>query len=695
MTRVKCSAVAALAGLLFCSTPSRAQTPAPPPDPIVPLKTLLTSPSIVAPLISPNGDLISAVAPLDGVANIFVSPAGDPKAAKPVTHFTGRGIQPFDVSGNTNYHWTSDSSHILYLVDNDGDENWNLWIVDISTGESKNLTPFKGSQVRLMATSFDHPSTVLIGINNRDPKWHDIYRLDIATGKMDLVEKNDRFLFYVADNDLKLRIALASSKNGGVDVFKSSGDGNWTPYFSLSQEDTSGMKQFGFDRANRRLYAYDSRDRNTIALVALDPQTGTSTVLGEDKKVDVAEVLVQPDTHELQAYATSFTRLEWHPIDTKLAGDFAALAEVSGGDLKIDNESKNGSRWLVHFTLSDAPEAYYLYDRPTHTAKKLFVGTPQLENLPLSKMYPFVIKSRDAFDLVSYIALPRWEDTQGNGHPPKPLPMVIILHGGPSDERPEYVFAPLLQWLTNRGYAVFLANFRGTPGFGKAFLNAQNLEWGGKMNDDVVDQARWAIDHGYAQKDKIALLGGSYGGYATLVGMTFTPDVFACGVDVVGPANLETFMATIPPFWSLDNLAKRLGDPRTPEGRALLHDRSPINRVDQVTKPILIGQGAHDSRVPQGESDRMVDALKKNGVKVTYLLYPDEGHGFLRPQNNMSFFAVTEIFLGQCLGGRYEPIGDALEGSSVTVPYGANFIPGLEAALKAASAKEKPKDSQQ
>jgi dipeptidyl aminopeptidase/acylaminoacyl peptidase len=686
MKRAVFSTRTILAAVLLAGSLSRAQTS----DPLIPLKTLLSPPSIIAPLISPDGELISAIKPLDGVPNIFLAPAGNPKAAVSVTHFIGRGIQPLDVSGNANYRWTGDSANILFLMDNNGDENWNLWNVNIKSGETKNLTPFKGSQVRIVATSFDHPATILIGVNNREPRWHDIYRLDIKTGKMDLVEKNDRFLFYVADNDLKLRIAVAAAKNGGIDLFKSTGNGNWSPYLSLSQEDAAGMKQFGFDRANRVLYAYDSRDRNTAALVALNLETGRATVLAEDKRVDVAEVLVDPNTRQVQAYATNFTRLEWHAVDQRIREDLATLGRVSSGDLKIDGESKDGRRWLVHFTLSDEPETYYLYDRKSGSSQRLFVGTPQLEHLPLSKMYPFVIKSRDGFDLVCYIALPRWEDSQGNGQPRKPLPMVMIVHGGPSDERPEFVFAPLLQWLTNRGYAVLLANFRGTPGFGKTFLNAQNLEWGGKMNDDLIDQARWAIEHGFAQRGKIALLGGSYGGYATLVGMTSAPEMFACGVDVVGPANLETFIATIPPYWSLDNLAKRIGDPRTEQGRAILRAHSPIHRVDQVTRPILIGQGANDSRVPQAESDRMVEALKKNGVKVTYLLYPDEGHGFLRAENNMSFFAVTEVFLGQCLGGRSEPIGDALDGSSIRVPYGAGFIRGLEEALTSTSPKKQP-----
>jgi dipeptidyl aminopeptidase/acylaminoacyl peptidase len=664
------------------------------PDPTIPLRTLLSPPVIQMPLLSPDGSMISGVVPLDGVPNLFVAPAGDPKNAKPVTHLTGRGIQASDVSGNANYRWTGDNGHLLYLRDNNGDEKWNLYIVDIRTGDSRNLTPFKGSQVRVVGTSLGQPDAVLVGINNRDPRWHDIYRLTLSSGKLELVEKNDRFAFFVADNDLKLRIAGVPTKDGGVDLFKSGGDGKWSSYFSLPEEDAQAMKQFGFDRTNRSLYAYESRDRNTVALAALEPDTGKARILGEDRKVDVANVLVHPGTHELQAYSTYFTRMEWHVLDQKLQPDFDYLSHLSEGDLKIDDQSRDGRFWLVHYTLSDAPEAYFLYDRDARKGQKLFVATPQLEGLPLSKMYPFVVKSRDGFDLVTYISVPRWEDTRANGHPAKPIPMIVVVHGGPSDERPEYAFAPLLQWLTNRGYAVLVANFRGTPGFGKAFLNAQNLEWGGKMNDDLLDQIRWAVENGFAQKDKIALLGGSYGGYATLVGMTSNPDVYACGVDVVGPANLETFMATIPPYWSLDHLARRVGDPRTEEGKALLKARSPINFVGRVKKPMLIGQGANDSRVPQGESDRMVAALNGQGVSVTYLLYPDEGHGFLRTENNRSFFAVTEIFLGQCLGGRYEQLGDALAGSSVQVPVGAKYIPGLKAALEAEATKRAGKSAQ-
>ena len=671
-----------LATILAISLSALSQTRAPSKEPLIPLKVLLSPPAIQAVEISPDGKMVSFIAPLDGVPNLFVAPALTAAAKRPITKFTGRGLQVFDVSGDVIYRWTNDSAHILYLQDHDGDENWNIYSVDVRSGESKNLTPISKAQVRIIATSLKHPAEALISVNDRDAQWHDVYLLKLSTGERQLVYKNDRFVYFIADNDLKLRIGMEVAKDGGARYYRSAKDGSWELFSTVSMEDLAMSKSFGFDETNTILYAYDSRGRDTAALVGIHVEAAATDVLAASEKVDIGGVLFDPGTHKLQAYATNFTRTEWHATDRTIAGDLNTLSGIASGDWNIESRSTDDQRWIVRFTLSDAPETYYLYERATRKATRLFVGTPRLEGLKLSKLYPAVIKSRDGLDLVSYISIPRWADAQGNGRPSVPLPAVMIVHGGPSDERAQYGFFPLLQWLTNRGYAVFLANFRGSPGFGKAFMNAQNREWGGKMNDDLVDQAAWLTANGIARKDKIAILGGSYGGYATLAAMTFTPGVFACGVDVVGPANLETFMATIPPYWSLDNLARRVGDPRTNEGRELLRARSPIHRVGQVSKPILIGQGAHDVRVPQAESDRMVEALKKNNVKATYVLYPDEGHGFLRPENSLSFFAVTEVFLGECLGGQYEPIGGSVKGSSMLVPSGAQYIPGLEAALK-------------
>jgi dipeptidyl aminopeptidase/acylaminoacyl peptidase len=679
--------------LLALSLPLLSQAQPAAHDPLISLKLLFSPASVAAVELSPNGKMITFVAPLDGVQNIFVSPVGDPSARRAVTHYKDRGVQVYDVSGNVNYHWTGDDSRIIYLRDHEGDENWNVYSVDLQGGEPKNLTPIDHTQVRILAMSLDRPLEALIGINDRDPKFHDPYRLNLITGERQLVEKNTRFAAYVADNDLKLRIAVETVKDGGANLYKSQGDGQWERGSSVTMEDLAMLSAIGFDATNTILYSSDSRGRNTAALVGFNLKTGKTDVLAEDNKVDidVANVMRTPKTHRIQAYATSFKRTDWHVLDKSIQPDIAALAKIADGDWKVESQSADGALWIVEFTLSDAPKTLYLYDRKTRIAKKLFVTTPQLEGLPLTKLYPLVIKSRDGFDMVSYISIPRWEDQDGNGRPRSPLPTVMLVHGGPSDERPEYGFFPLVQWLANRGYAVFIANFRGSPGFGKAFMNAQNLEWGGKMNDDLIDQASWLVANKIARKDKFAILGGSYGGYATLVAMTFSPDVFSCGVDVVGPANLETFMDTLPPYFSRENLARRVGDPQTKEGRELLRARSPINRIDQLKKPLLIGQGAHDVRVPQGEADRLVEALKKNGVKVTYLLYPDEGHGFLRSENDFSFFSVSEVFLGECLGGRYEPIGD-LTGSSMQVPFGAQYIPGLEEALSRNARQNAPKE---
>jgi prolyl oligopeptidase PreP (S9A serine peptidase family) len=495
------------------------------------------------------------------------------------------------------------------------------------------------------------------------------------------VEQNDRFVRYFTDHDLNLRLAVEVTATGSYEISRRSASGTWEKFYEVPMDETAQSRSIGIDASNREMYAYDSHGRNTAAVIARDLASGQVRVLAEDPKSDVQQVLVNPATHKIQAYAANFTRSEWHAIDPAVAPDLAALARGTPGDINIESQSHDDRRWLVRYVSDDGPDTYYLYERPAKKLTRLFSTRPDLEHQPWARTHPVVIKSRDGLELVSYYTLPSGSDPDGDGHPSAPVPMVMIVHGGPGDERAEYGFFPLIQWLNNRGYAVFNVNFRGSPGFGKKFVNAEQLEWGGRMNDDLVDQAHWAVEHGIAKKDGIALLGGSYGGYATLCGLTFSPDVFACGIDVVGPADLETFMSTIPPSWSLDHFAKRVGDPRTPEGRAHLHARSPFNFVNQVRHPILIAQGSNDARVPQAQSDRMAHALDSLGVAVTYLVYPDEGHGFLRVANNRSFYAITDAFLARCLGGRAAPITDQLDSSSVMVPVGAARIPGLERAL--------------
>jgi dipeptidyl aminopeptidase/acylaminoacyl peptidase len=329
------------------------------------------------------------------------------------------------------------------------------------------------------------------------------------------------------------------------------------------------------------------------------------------------------------------------------------------------------------------PVRYYLYDRGAKKARYLFNNRPELEGLPLAKMHPVVIRSRDGLDLVSYLTLPAASDLDGDAVPDSPVPMVLLVHGGPW-ARDSWGFNPLHQWLANRGYAVLSVNYRGSTGFGKKFVNAANKEWAGKMHNDLLDAVDWAVERKIAQKDNVAIMGGSYGGFATLVGLTFTPDVFACGVDIVGPSNIRTLLETIPPYWApaVAMWKSRVGDHTSAEGREFLDSRSPLTRVANIKKPLLIGQGANDPRVKQSESDQIVKAMQEKNIPVTYVLFPDEGHGFTRPQNRMSFFAVAEAFLGEHLGGKVEPIGSDLKGASIEVPAGADQVPGLETAIE-------------
>jgi len=649
-------------------------------DPLLPLARLLGPAEVVAPRLSPDGLSVSWIAPEDGAPNLWVAPVTNLAAKRAVTHEKGRGLQAFDVSGNVMYRWTADSKRLVYPKDHDGDENWNWWVLDLATGRTFNATPRDSSEVRLLGLDEANPARALVGINDRDPRFHDVYELDLATGALRLREKNDAYVRIIADRQLRPRIAASVTPLGEIDLLRSAGDGRWSELHHIGAgEEPDAVVGFAAD--GRTLYSRSTEGRNTAALVAWDLGGGAMTTLATDDRVDVGDVLVDPVSGRPQAWVTNWTRRQWHALDPAIRPDLEALERLAGGDFDVVTRSRDDRRWLVHVLHDDGPESWILYERPARRVSPLFVANPDLVGLPFSRLHPEVIRSRDGLDLVSYVALPRWTDPDGDGVPDHPLPTVMLVHGGPGDERAEYVFAPFLQWLTNRGYAVLYVNFRGSPGFGKQFLNAERLEWGGRMNLDLVDQAQWAVAHRISDPARLAVMGGSYGGYATLCAMTLTPGVFACAVDVVGPANLESFIATMPKTWSLDHFARRVGDPRTEEGRAHLRARSPIHFVDRVHEPLLIAQGAHDSRVAQAESDSMVAALDRRGVKVTYLLYPDEGHGFHRPGNYAAFNAVTEAFLAANLGGRCEPLTNQLDDSSVLVPVGADRVPGLREAL--------------
>jgi dipeptidyl aminopeptidase/acylaminoacyl peptidase len=379
-------------------------------------------------------------------------------------------------------------------------------------------------------------------------------------------------------------------------------------------------------------------------------------------------------------------------LDSDIVGDIAHLQAVADGDFDVLARTLDDTQWIVAYTIDNGPVHYYLYRRPTKHATFLFTNRQALEGLPLAKMHSAVIPARDGLNLVSYYTLPIGSEANGGelvrprpeagALRARPLATVLLVHGGPWG-RDEWGYDTIHQWLANRGYAVLTVNSRGSTGFGKAFVNAGNLEWGARMQDDLLDAVQWAIDAGIADPQRIAIMGGSYGGYATLAGLTFTPETFACGVDIVGPSNLVTLLETVPPYWEpiIKMFTTRVGDHRTEEGRAFLRSRSPLTYVDNIQRPLLIGQGANDPRVKQAESDQIVQAMQAKQIPVTYVLYPDEGHGFARPENNLSFFAVAEAFLAQHLEERFEPIGEDFANSSIVVPTGQEQIPGLADSL--------------
>jgi dipeptidyl aminopeptidase/acylaminoacyl peptidase len=632
---------------------------------LTPRTVFFSNPDRTRVRISPDGKSLAFLANENNVLNVFVGPIGDLTKAKAVTHEPKRNLRL--------YEWSQDSKYVLWFQDKEGDENWCMHVVDLATSQDRELAATDGVQVVLENTSPKRPGEVVIGINDRDKRYHDLYVLDLKSGKKTLLQKNEGFERFVVDDDFKVRFGLKPREDGGVDVQEAP---SWKTFTTIPMEDHVTTELVDFDKTGQTLYMLDSRGRNTAAVVTVDLRTKKSTVILDDGAADVESLLIHPTTKTLQAAEAQYDRTRWHIIDRSLQTDFDFLRSQGDGDIAITSRSLDDKRWIVAYGTEGATK-YYRFDRdkPERKADFLFVSHDALAKLALAKMVPVTIKSRDGLDLISYVTLPPNADPEGNGSARQPLPLVVFVHGGPWS-RDSYGLNPTVQWLVSRGYGVLQVNYRGSTGFGKAFVNAANHEWAGKMHDDILDAVKWAIDKKIADPSKVAIFGGSYGGYETLVGLTFTPDAFACGVDVVGPSNLQTLLASIPPYWAADfeDMTRRMGDPRTPEGRKLLADRSPLTRAAAIKKPLLIGQGKNDPRVKQAEADQIVSAMQKNHIPVTYALYPDEGHGFARAENKKSFNAVMEIFLAQCLGGSYQPIGNDFAGSSITVPVGKNEI---------------------
>jgi dipeptidyl aminopeptidase/acylaminoacyl peptidase len=606
---------------------------------LIPRKVLFGNPEKTSPQVSPDGTMMAYLAPVNNVLNVWVGKIGSDDY-EPVTKDTDRGVRF--------YFWANDNKHILYIQDVGGNENWRLYATNLETRETRDLTPFENVQVRIVDHDKHFPNELLIGMNKENPQVHDVYHLDLASGELSRVAKNPgNFLGWVTDTNLKVRGALGALPDGGTELFvRDNEQADWRKLVSWSADDALSSGPVGFTLDGQSIYLEDSRNVNANRLVKMNIATGEITAIAEDSQYDVGGVMRHPDTYEVQAVAFDKDRVEWTVLDQSIKPDFEHIKSIHQGDFSIISRDNADDTWIIAFTIDNGPVQFYAYQRAAQKTRFLFDNQPELSKYTLAKMQPISFTARDGLTVHGYLTLPPGEK-QTN------LPMVLNVHGGPW-ARDSWGYRPDAQWLANRGYACLQVNFRGSTGYGKDFLNAGDREWGRNMHNDLVDAVQWAIEQGIADPKRVAIFGGSYGGYAALVGATFTPDVFYCAVDIVGPSDLNTLIRTIPPYWStfLATFHKRVGNPDTEE--EFLKSRSPLFKVDQIKIPILIGQGANDPRVKQAESEQIVEVMKSKGIEYEYMLFPDEGHGFAKPENRLKFFAAAEKFLAKHLGGRYE-----------------------------------------
>lgn len=638
--------------------------------PLIPRAALFGNPQKAGAQISPDGTHISFLAPRNGVMNLWVAPRTKLEQARPLTDEKKRGIP--------GYAWAFDGRHLLVIKDNDGDENFHLYAVDLDTATMRDLTPYEAIQASIVKLSRKHRGEVIVSHNARNPQFPDLYRIGIATGAETMIAQNPGLAGFDVDEDFAIRLAAKLEPDGSQTALRPDGRGGWETFLTFAPEDamTSGVLGL-FPPDQNTTLMLSSAERDTAALYRIDLGTGETELLAEDTRADIGEIIVRLHENTPLAYGVNYERNRYIALDPSIEPDLDALNAAGIGDWGIQSRSEDDTLWVVGAASDTAPGVAWLYDRTTRTLEKLYDTRPELAAAPLAAMHPSIIAARDGLQLVSYLTLPKGVDAATPSRPAGPLPLVLLVHGGPW-ARDSFGFNPYHQWLTNRGYAVLSVNFRASTGFGKAFLNAGDHEWGRNMDNDLLDAIDWAIAEGIADPGRIAIMGGSYGGYATLASMTRNPDRYACGVDIVGPSNLETLLATIPPYWEAGRsiFTKSIGDPGTQEGAALLRERSPVHQADRLSRPLLIGQGANDPRVKQAEADQMVAALKAKSIPVTYVLFPDEGHGFARPENSIAFNAITEHFLAAHLGGRTEALAtDEIGRSTAQILEGAEILP--------------------
>jgi len=633
--------------LTTSARPALAQLP-----PLIPRDTLLGNPERANPHIAPDGKRLAWLAPDErGILQVWVETIGQ-HDARVVTADKSRGIQ--------SYGWAFDSKTILYAQDAAGDENFHVFAVDLDTHNARDLTPWQGVRSELVAASPKFPGRMLVALNLRDRKLMDVHRIDLRTGAVELDTKNPGGVArWLADDDMIVRAATITMADGGTELrIRDSTAGPWRTLINTGMEEN--LAALDFSKDGRSIFLSTSIGTDTARLVRHELASGTETDIAHSDDADLSDAMIQPTRHVVQAAAFDPGRKHWTVVDPSVQGDFDALAKISGGDFTVVDRDLADRTWLVSFDSDRAPTRYYSWDRAAGKATFLFSTQHKLDDAPLAAMKPVNFAARDGMKINGYLTLPL-------GAPPKNLPMVLAVHGGPW-ARDIWGFNPYVQLLANRGYGVLQINFRGSTGFGKKYLHAGDRQWGLKMQTDLADGFKWAVDEGIADPARVAIFGGSYGGYAALAGAAFTPELYRCAVDECGPSNLFTLLASIPPYWEVARsiFFTRVGNPDDPRDKEPLTRASPLFSADKIKIPLLIGQGANDPRVRQAEAEQIVDAIARHRGSALYVLYTDEGHGFVRPENRLDFTARMEKFLADNLGGRYEPMkGDRIPGANV------------------------------
>ncbi len=611
---------------------------------LIPLTVLFGNPERVSPRLSPDGSQLAWIAPYHGVLNVWVAPVRPAQgvewdAARVVTDDTDRGIRQFA--------WAHDGRHLLYLQDTGGDENWRLHDVDLPTMQRRDLTPFDGVQTELIATERDFPDEILIGLNKDNPQLHDVYRLHLRAGELTKELVNPGLIGMLADAQLVVRAGLRPQPDGSMSLVVRDGpDGDWRELLVIPAEDSLTTGPVAFSADGRSLLLVSSVDAEAARLIRVELAAGATEVLAEDPAADVSSVRLNPDTREPQIVTILKARSEYRVLDPSVARHLDAIRSLHPGDPVFADADDADRVWLVAFTNDAGPVSFYAYDTATGTGSFLFEHQPELSRYELAAMEPVSYQSRDGLTIDGYLTFPPGPDRTD-------LPTVLLVHGGPW-ARDAWGFDPQAQWLANRGYLCIQVNFRGSAGYGKAFLNAGDREWGANMQNDLSDAVAHAISQGWTDPSRVAIMGGSYGGYAALAGAAFTPDLYRCAVDIVGPSNLITLIETLPPYWApmIAQFHRRVGDPA--KDKDFLWSRSPLSAAEQIRIPLLIAQGANDPRVKQAESEQIVAALEKAGIDHDYMLFEDEGHGFAKPENRLKFFAAADRFLSRYLGGQAE-----------------------------------------